>query len=176
MLGFQLPHFLMQRRMLMTIKVLAEERAAVRAAEAPVRTIEITANDEMKYSLTRITAEPGEKLRIRLTSIGVMPKVAMAHNVVVLAIETDIEALLKEGAPHRDNDFIPPSMMPLVIAKTALAGPGERVQIRFTVPDTPGDYPFVCTFAGHYQAGMRGILSVRATRMTAVIPPARNPL
>ena len=40
--------------------------------------------------------------------------------------------------------------------------PGERVQVTFTVPETPGDYPFLCTFAGHYQAGMKGTLIVRA--------------
>jgi azurin len=170
LVGFQLPHFIMQRRMMLTIKALAEERNALRD---PVRTIDIVANDEMKYSLTTITAEPGEEIRIRLVSKGVIPKVAMAHNVVVVEIETDIDTLLKEGAPYRDTDFISPSMMKYVIAKTALAGPGERVQVTFRVPETPGEYPFLCTFAGHYQAGMKGTLVVKSTRMTGVIPIAR---
>ena len=160
--GFQMPHFIMQRRMMLTIKALAEERSAIRAAEDPVRTIDIIATDDMKYSLNSITAEPGEELRIRLSAKGVIPKVAMAHNVVVLEISTDIDTLLKEGAPFRESDFIPPSMMKQVIAKTGLAGPGERVQITFTVPETPGEYPFLCTFAGHYQAGMKGTLTVRS--------------
>ena len=176
LIGFQVPHFVMQRRMMLTIKALAEERRAARDAEAPVRTIEITATDDMKYSINSITAQPGEEIRIRLTSNGVIPKVAMAHNVVVLEVETDIETLLKEGGPHRDTDFIPPSMMKHVIAKTPLAGPGERVQIKFKVPEQPGDYPFVCTFAGHYQAGMKGTLSVKTTRMTGVIPKGRDSL
>ena len=47
------------------------------------------------------------------------------------------------------------------LAKTALAGPGETVQVTFTVPSTPGDYPYLCTFAGHYQAGMKGALTVQ---------------
>ena len=161
LLGFQVPHFIMQRRMLLTIKELSEERWTVRAAEAPIRTIDIVATDDMKYSLASITAEPGEEIRIRLAAKGVIPKVAMAHNVVVLKIETDIAALLKEGAPFRDTDFIPPTMMEQVIAKTALAGPGEIVQVTFNVPETPGDYPFLCTFAGHYQAGMKGTLIVQ---------------
>jgi azurin len=174
LVGFQLPHFIMQRRMMLTIKELAEERRALRDAEAPVRTIDIVATDEMKYSVTDITAQPGEEIRIRLISKGVIPKVAMAHNVVVLEIETDIETLLKEGGPHRDTDFIPPSMLQQVIAKTPLAGPGERVQIKFKVPEQPGDYPFLCTFAGHYQAGMKGTLTVKTMRMTGIIPGGRN--
>ena len=61
--------------MMLTIKTLAEERYARRAAEAPVRTIDIVATDDMKYSLNSITAAPGEKLRIRLQANGVIPKV-----------------------------------------------------------------------------------------------------
>lgn len=166
LLGFQLPHFLMQRRMLLTIKTLAEEHYATRRAEKPVRTIDMVATDDMKYSLTTITAAPGEEIRIRLVAKGVIPKVAMAHNVVVLQLETNIDALLKEGAPFRENDFIPPTMMSNVIAKTALAGAGERVQVTFNVPEKPGEYPFLCTFAGHYQAGMKGTLIVDAKHLT----------
>ena len=158
LMAFQLPHFIMQRRMMLTIKALAEERYAHRD---PVRTIDIVATDDMKYSLSTITAEPGEEIRIRLSAKGVIPKVAMAHNVVVLQLDTNIETLLKEGAPYRETEFIPPSMAQQVIAKTALAGPGERVQVTFTVPETPAEYPFLCTFAGHYQAGMKGTLIVK---------------
>ena len=130
-------------------------------AADPPRTIDIIATDDMKYSVTTITARPGEQLRIRLMAKGVIPKVAMAHNVVVLKLGTDVLKLLQEGAPHRGTDFIPPAMMASVLAKTALAGVGETVQVTFTVPSKPGKYPYICTFAGHYQAGMKGTLVVR---------------
>jgi azurin len=133
----------------------------VKTAADPSQTVDIVATDDMKYSVTTITAKRGETLRIRMVSKGVIPKVAMAHNVVVLKMGTDILALLKEGASHRASDFIPPSMKDKVIAKTAFAGPGEAVQVIFTVPDKPGKYPFICTFAGHYQAGMKGMLIVK---------------
>ena len=115
----------------------------------------------MKYSLTTITARRGETLRIRLMSKGTIPKIAMAHNVVVLKLGTDVLKLLKDGAPHRGTDFIPPAMADAVIAKTPFAGPGETVQVTFTVPAKPVRYPFICTFAGHYQAGMKGTLIVK---------------
>ena len=134
---------------------------AARTSVDPVRTVTIIATDDMKYDVATITARRGEQLRIRLTAKGVLPKIAMAHNVVVLKVGTDILKLLNEGAPHRGTDFIPPSMKDAVIAKTAFAGPGETVQMTFTVPAKPGRYPFICTFAGHYQAGMKGILVVR---------------
>jgi azurin len=127
----------------------------------PPRTIDIIATDDMKYSVTTITARPGEQLRIRLMARGKIPKVAMAHNVVVLKLGTDILKLLKDGAPSRETDFIPPAMMSNVIANTPFAGPGEAVQVIFTVPARPGKYPYICTFAGHYQAGMKGALIVK---------------
>ena len=133
----------------------------VSTAADPPRTIDIVATDDMKYNVTTITARPGEQLRIRLMAKGKIPKIAMAHNVVVLKIGTDILKLLKDGAPSRETDFIPPAMKGNVIAKTPFAGPGEAVQVTFVVPSKPGKYPYICTFAGHYQAGMSGTLIVK---------------
>ena len=127
----------------------------------PVRTVDIIGSDDMKFNLTTIAARRGETLRIRLTSKGAIPKVAMAHNVVVLKLGTDVVMLLKDGAPHRATDFISPAMQDAVLAKTALVGPGETVQVSFTVPAKPGSYSFICTFPGHYQAGMKGTLVVK---------------
>ena len=133
----------------------------VRTAADPPRTIDIVATDDMKYSVNTFTARPGEQLRVRLAAKGKIPKIAMAHNVVVLKLGTNVLKLLKDGAPSRQTDFIPPEMMSNVIAKTPFAGPGEAVQMTFTVPAKPGKYPYICTFAGHYQAGMKGTLIVK---------------
>ena len=134
---------------------------AVGIAADPPRAIDIVATDDMKFSVTTVNARPGEQIQIRLAVKGTMPKIAMAHNVVVLKIGTDITKLVTEGAAHRATDFIPPAMAGNVIAKTPMAGPGETVQVIFTAPAKPGRYPFICTFGGHYQAGMKGTLVVR---------------
>ena len=131
------------------------------ATKVAPRTIDIIGNDEMKYSVSTITARPGELIRIRLISRGTMPKVAMAHNVVVLKPGSDLNKFLTVGAPHRATDFIAPEMQNLVIAQTPFAGPGEAVQVVFTVPTKPGRYPYLCTFAGHFMAGMQGVLIVK---------------
>jgi azurin len=146
---------------LMLVLAFATIPVAVTSAADPPRTVEIIATDDMKYSVPTINAKPGEQIRIRLVVKGTIPKIAMAHNVVVLKLGTDVTKLVTEGAPHRATDFIPPAMLGSVIAKTALAGPGEVVQVTFTVPAKAGRYPFICTFAGHYQAGMKGTLVVK---------------
>lgn len=143
------------------LTTLAATAADPLAAADPPRTVNIIATDDMKYSVTTITAKPGEQIRVRLMVKGVIPKVAMAHNFVLLKLATNIDKLLADGAPHRETDFIPPAMMSSVLAKTALAGAGETVQVTFTAPAKPGSYPYICTFAGHYQAGMKGVLVVK---------------
>jgi azurin len=142
--------------------VVAQEKKPAAAAPAgSPRTVEILGGDDMKYSVTTIPAKPGETLRIRLTSKGTLPKIAMAHNVVVLKLGSKQIDFVNAAATARATDFIPPDMKDQVIAATALAGPGETVEVTFKVPDVAGDYPFVCTFPGHFQAGMKGMLNVK---------------
>ena len=139
----------------------AGQKPAAGAAAKGVRTIELIGTDDMKFNLTNITAKPGEQLRVRLTVKGAMPKIAMAHNFVLLkkgAAQTDF---INASVQARATDYIPPDKKGDVIAHTGLAGAGETVEVTFKVPATPGDYPYLCTFPGHAQAGMRGTLAVK---------------
>lgn len=124
-----------------------------------VRTIEITANDAMKFSLTEIRATPGEKIRVALTNLGRMPKQSMGHNWVLLTAMDDAAALaFANAAAARIPDYLPEDKS-AVLAHTNILGGGETDTIEFTVPAVPGAYPFLCTFPGH-AALMRGKLIV----------------
>jgi azurin len=140
--------------------VLALAGAAGVQAQAP-RVIAMTGTDAMKYSVATIEAKPGEKLTVKLTGQGAIPKVAMAHNFVLLAAKTDAAAFANAGAMSRPTDFIPPAMKDKVLAATKLAGNGETVEVTFDAPKAPGVYEFICTFPGHYAAGMKGTLTVK---------------
>jgi azurin len=131
------------------------------ATASSVRTVELAGSDDMKYSVTSIPAKPGETLRIRLTSKGTLPKIAMAHNVVVLKLGAKQMEFANAAAMARATDFIPPDMKDQVLAATTLAGPGETVEVTFKVPTAPGSYPYICTFPGHFAAGMKGTLVVK---------------
>jgi azurin len=133
----------------------------VQADKASVRTVEITGGDDMKYSVTSIPAKRGEQLRIRLTSKGTLPKVAMAHNVVVLKAGTNQIEFVNAGSQARATEFIPQDKKDQIIAATTQAGPGETVEVTFKVPNVAGKYPYVCTFPGHFAAGMRGVMEVK---------------
>jgi azurin len=131
------------------------------AAKGAVRTVDIAGTDQMKYDVTDITAKPGEQLRVRLTAKGTMPKIAMAHNFVLLTLKANVIKFVTAGAQARETDFIAPETKDQVLAKTPLAGAGETVEVTFTVPKVAGSYPFLCTFPGHFQAGMKGNLIVK---------------
>jgi azurin len=131
------------------------------AAQAKPRVVEIVGTDDMKYNVTTIAAKPGEQLTIRLIAKGTMPAVAMSHNVVVLTLKADPAAFVNAGMTARATDYIAPANKAQVLAATKLAANGQTVEVTFKVPTAPGSYPYVCTFPGHYAAGMKGTLNVK---------------
>ncbi len=48
-----------------------------------------------------------------------------------------------------------------VHANTALVGGGETTDITFKAPDKAGAYTYLCSFPGHFAAGMKGTLTVQ---------------
>ena len=148
------------KRLILGTALAALVGAAPALAQTP-RTIEIKGTDDMKFSVTSITAKPGEQIRIVLTTVGSMPKMVMAHNWVLLKKEADETAFINASALARQTDFIAPAQKANVLAATKLAGAGEKVEVTFTVPKEAGKYPFVCSFPGHWAAGMKGVLTVK---------------
>ncbi|MEX0944409.1 MAG: plastocyanin/azurin family copper-binding protein [Balneolaceae bacterium] len=158
------------------------EEAAESAEEVVddgVRTIEITGIDDMKFVVSEpaegiqtggqigqnvlleaIVVKPGEEIRIRLSTVSNLPPTAMSHNFALLAQGTDVEAFARASITARDNDYIAPDFTDQVLVNTAMLGNGESDTITFTVPETPGEYDFICTFPGHYAGGMVGKLIV----------------
>ena len=134
------------------------------AASAPApaaRAVEITANDAMKFGVTEIVASPGETLAVTLVNTGTTPKFSMGHNWVLLTAGTDPPVFVVAAAEAVTTDYVAPTQKPQIVAATKLLGPNERDTVTFTVPATPGRYEFVCSFPGHFQVGMRGVLIVR---------------
>jgi len=46
-----------------------------------------------------------------------------------------------------------------IIAATPITEPQQRSEIVFTAPEMSGEYPFICTYPGHYIT-MRGVMIV----------------
>lgn len=124
-----------------------------------VRTITITpVGNEMRFEQTELNATAGETLRIVFNNTASSP--AMSHNVLFVSDASEINAVGEAAMDAADRDYIPDH--PAVIASTPMAAPGETVEMTFTVPEEPGDYPYICTFPGHYMM-MQGTMRVTAS-------------
>jgi azurin len=134
------------------------------AAAAP-RVVSITVTDpvgeKMSFSRPTIAVKPGERIKIQLYSFGKMPRTVMTHNWVLLALGKDPKAFAEAAALSPATGYIPMAMKSQILAQTDMVGPGETAQVVFTAPAKPGSYPFLCTFAGHFAAGMSGTLIVK---------------
>jgi azurin len=124
------------------------------------RPIEVSGDDTMKFSVTEIPAKPGERLSVTLVNLGTTPKFSMGHNWVLLAPMPDVQPFLVAAAEAVTADYVPATHKDRILAATKLLGPKERDTVTFTAPTTPGRYEFLCSFPGHYQVGMRGVLIV----------------
>ena len=114
----------------------------------------------MKFSTVEIRAKAGERLRVTLVNQGVTPKFSMGHNWILLTAAADIDGFLTAAAESPTTDYVPASRRSGILASTKLLGPGEQDTAAFTAPAAPGRYPFLCSFPGHAQVGMRGVLIV----------------
>jgi len=135
--------------------------AAATADANAVATLELTANDSMKFSATRFEVKSGQDVKVILTNIGSLPKQAMGHNFVLLKKGADVEAFDKAAVMAVTTDHIPANMQDQIIAHTKLLGPKQTDEITFKAPTEPGEYTFLCSFPAHFQAGMKGVLVVK---------------
>lgn len=106
----------------------------------------------LEYETKEIELEAGTTVTIRLDN----EESTMPHNIVLVEEQGDIRPVGTAGARSQETDYIPESESDRIIEYTALAKPGDVVEMTFEVPP-PGEYPYVCTYPGHFQT-MRGTL------------------
>lgn len=109
--------------------------------------------NQMRFATTEIVVKAGTKVRIIMDNIATMEN--MVHNVAILKPGASINdvgmAALTAGA---EKDYIPEHED--LLFSTPQARPGEKTEITFTAPPA-GEYPFVCTYPGHWTL-MKGIM------------------
>lgn len=129
-------------------------------ADGPVAAQKIVikaVKDLMQYDKKQITVKAGRPVSLVFENPDVMP-----HNLLVIkpgTLETVGKAAdeMLRSPDAVERDYIPE--MPEVLYHTPLLNPGERFILTFTAPAEKGDYPYVCTFPGHWR-GMNGVMRV----------------
>lgn len=123
----------------------------------PDQSVVLTPMPGLKYNITNITAKTGAKIKLTFKNTD-----DMLHNVVITApgaVDEIGVMALNLGLNGEKMSFVPASSK--VLYHTLLLQPGKSETIYFTAPDKPGEYPFVCTYPGHYLV-MRGVIKVVA--------------
>ena len=130
---------------------------------AQAKTIEIDGMDTLRFSEASITVKAGEKVTVKLVNNTKLPGMAMSHNWVLLAAGVDAKKVDEAAtAAGSSAGYIPAGMDKQILAHTDLVAGGESKTVTFTAPQKPGDYEYICTFPGHFGAGMKGTLVVTA--------------
>lgn len=145
------------------ITALALAATSIGALAQDAVTLELTGNDQMQYDKKELTAVTGQTVTLKFKHIGKLPKAAMGHNVVILKPGTEIAPFAMLCAPAAATDYYPADNAEAtksVVVHTKMLGGGEETEITFTAPE-PGEYPFLCTFPGHFGI-MNGKFIVKA--------------
>jgi azurin len=113
--------------------------------------------NQMKYDLKTFEVEAGKAIEIVFENPDFMQ-----HNLVITkpgALETVGKAADKLASdPNGAEKQYVPEMAEVLFA-TKLVNPQQTVKLNFIAPQQPGDYPFVCTFPGHWSI-MNGTMKV----------------
>ena len=122
------------------------------------REITVKAIAGLQYAEKLIEAKADEPLAWKLKNTDVMP-----HNLVLVkpgGAKPVGEASFKMlSDPQAGRKHYVPDL-PQVLAFIPVINPGKEHTLYLRAPKAPGDYPYICTFPGHWMA-MRGILRVK---------------
>ena len=121
--------------------------------------VTISATPDLKFTPTEFTVKAGSAVNLVFRNPD-----NLYHNLVIVdegALETvGLKADLMAGDPDGlDKNYVPDDPAVLHWTPQITLGIARSHTLRFFAPDEPGDYPYVCTFPGHWRV-MRGVMKV----------------
>ncbi len=127
--------------------------------------------DQTSYDKRRIVVETGKRVEIVLENQDFMP-----HNLVITVpgareeIGMAADRLPRPARPDSQGRYyVPPS--PKVLYATRLLEPSQTEKLNFEAPSEPGDYPYLCTFNGHWRRMFGHLLVVESMEEYLKNPP-----
>lgn len=111
------------------------------------RTVAVRMRDSMRFEPSRIGVKLDETLRFRVANTG-----AVLHEFVLGTVEENrrhAELMMKFPDMQHDEPWM------------AHVPPGRTGELVWRF-NRPGQFEFACLIAGHYQAGMAGLITVEA--------------
>lgn len=116
-------------------------------ARSVTRTVNLTMDDNMRFTPDKLSFKQGETVRFVVRNKG-----KLLHELVIgtkKELDEHAAMMLKFPAMEHDEPYM------------AHVGAGKTGNLIWTF-NRPGEFDFACLIAGHYQAGMVGKISVAA--------------
>jgi len=137
------------------VKALEDSKAEAAQPDVTIQLSVVRA--QLKFDKSEMTVNARQLVQLVFSNTDEMP-----HNFVLGASgalqQIGAAADAMGGPDGLAMQYVPPVAQ--VLFATTLVDPGGTVTVQFRAPSQPGDYPFVCTFPGHWRV-MNGILRVR---------------
>ncbi len=123
----------------------------------PGRAIQVEAALGLQFVQKTLTAKPGEALSLTFRNPDVVPHNWMLAKPGTLQTMGNLTNLMITDPKGLAKHYVPES--PDVLTYTDMVNPGQSFTIHFHAPQQKGEYPYLCTFPGHWMV-MNGILRV----------------
>ncbi len=113
----------------------------------------------MQFDKKELTVKAGAKVMLLFRN----EKCPLQHNFLLLkpgskdAVGALADKMLTD--PEALKKLYLPESADIIVKPTKLVGIGQSDLIEFTAPAEAGDYPYICTFPGHWRL-MNGVLKV----------------
>lgn len=121
------------------------------------RKITIKCISGLVFDTKKFSVQSGERITLKVENRDVIP-----HNLVIVTPDAKTAvgergALMLTQPGALDRQYVPD--MQEVLFHTLVLDPAQSDTLYFCAPNIPGDYPFLCTFPGHWML-MNGIMQV----------------
>lgn len=116
----------------------------------------------MKYDVRSFSVKPGAKVKLTLRNPDDLP-----HNLIICTPGKSkdgdrgkevIDAVIKLGAKGVEMNWEPKGH-PRILHSSGMVQPKKESVIWFKAPKKEGNYPYICTFPGHFEL-MNGMMAV----------------
>jgi azurin len=121
------------------------------------RLIGIAAGKNLTYTVPAFKVKAGETIKLRFENPDVVPHTWVLAKPGSLARVGDLVNKIIAEPDAAARNYVPRTDDVLVYVD--IVNPGSDARIYFKAPATPGRYPYLCTFPGHWMV-MNGVMTV----------------
>lgn len=115
--------------------------------------------ERMLYDLKQFEVRAGQSVKLEFVNPD-----AISHNLVIIrpgteeSVGLEVNRMIADPKQIEIGQYIPET--DAILFHTEMVPPNSSETLRFIAPKEPGNYPYICTFPGHWTI-MKGVMVVK---------------